>query len=226
MSAGVLQVMDVGRQAYAPVMALQETLAAERGRGAIPDTLILVEHEPVYTHGRRQVDQHVVASAEQLLRLGIDVVHTTRGGDVTYHGPGQLVGYPILDLGARGEGAVWYVGQLERVIIATLATFGIEAGTDPANRGVWVGGNKIAAIGVRISKKITQHGFALNVCPDMSHYAGIVPCGLHDRGVTSLHLLREGAGMEAVKGRLLREFQRLFGYEAVRPAAAPQVVSD
>lgn len=220
MNADVLQVMDLGRQPYGPVLALQEQLAAERARDVVPDTLILVEHEPVYTLGRRALDENVVASAGELARQGIAVVRTGRGGDVTYHGPGQLVGYPILHLGKRGAGAVWYVGCLEQVIIDTLAALGVSAGKDAANRGVWVGRNKIAAIGVRISRQITQHGFALNVCPDMSHYAGIVPCGLHDRGVTSLHLLRDGVGMEDVKQQVCRDFQRVLGYAscgATRP---------
>lgn len=221
MSDDILQVMDVGLRPYGPVMALQDQLVAERFRDAIPDTLILVEHEPVYTLGRRAPEAHIVATAGERNRMGIDVVHTTRGGDVTYHGPGQLVGYPIVHLGHRGAGAVWYVGRIEQVLIDTLATFGVAAGLDAVNRGVWVGREKIAAIGVRISRQITQHGFALNVRPDMSHYAGIVPCGLHERGVTSLHKLGKGVPMADVKKEIIHHFQRVFGYGEWRSVAAP-----
>lgn len=217
-----LHVMDLGRQPYRPVLALQEQLVDQRVRGAIPDTLILVEHDPVYTMGRRAAEHHIVASPEQLQRLGIEVVHTARGGDVTYHGPGQLVGYPILHLGERGGGVVRYVGQLEQAIIATVAAFGITAGTDAVNRGVWVGRKKLAAIGVRVTRQVSQHGFALNVAPDLTHYAGIVACGLHDRGVTAMCELRGDIAMAAVKEAFVAAFLREFGYvELQRVAEMP-----
>jgi len=218
----LLHVMDLGRQRYAPVHALQEQLVAERGAGSIPDTLVLVEHEPVYSMGRRAKDDNILASVEQRARLGIEVVHTGRGGDVTYHGPGQLVGYPILDLADHGGGAVWYVSHLEETLIRTLAAFGVEAGTDPINRGVWVGREKIAAIGVRISRKITMHGFALNVNPNMQHYDGIVPCGIQGRGVTALHRFRPDLSLADVARQVALMFQTVFGYERVEwPAARP-----
>lgn len=208
-----LDILDLGRRAYRPVLEMQERLVEERREGRIPDTLILVEHEPVYTLGRNADEKHIVASPEELSRLGIDVVKTGRGGDVTYHGPGQLVGYPILDLGARGEGAVWYVGALEELLIRVLADFGVQAGRDPVNRGVWVGARKIAAIGVRISRRITMHGFALNVCTDLSQYRGIIPCGLTGRGVTSLNLLAKGVTIPAVKTSVVERFKQIFGEE-------------
>jgi lipoyl(octanoyl) transferase len=204
-------ILDLGRRAYRPVLELQERLVEDRRAGRIPDTLILVEHEPVYTLGRNADERHIVAPAEELQRLGIDVVKTGRGGDVTYHGPGQLVGYPILDLGARGEGAVWYVGALEELLICVLADFGVRAGRDPINRGVWVGAQKIAAIGVRISRRITMHGFALNVCTDLTHYRGIIPCGLADRGVTSLNLFVKGVSIPDVKRSVVEHFRKMFG---------------
>ncbi|MCE9613693.1 MAG: lipoyl(octanoyl) transferase LipB [Lentisphaerae bacterium] len=220
----VLNVMDLGRQPYRPVLELQERLVAERVRGEIPDTLVLVEHEPVYTMGRRATEEHILATPEQLQRLGIDVVQTGRGGDVTYHGPGQLVGYPILHLGERGGGVVRYVSQLEQAILATLAGLGVTAGTDAINRGVWVGRHKIAAIGVRVTRLVSQHGFALNVNTNLAHYAGIVPCGLHDRGVTSLHLLRDAVTLEAVKAGFVKAFQREFGYDEVRQVTSAMPV--
>lgn len=213
--------MDLGRQPYCPVLALQEHLVAERVAGRVPDTLVLVEHDPVYTMGRRQIPGHITAPAEQLARMGIEVVPTSRGGDVTYHGPGQLVGYPILHLGDIGRGAVWYVTQLEDVLIRTLHDFGIEAGRDAANRGVWVGRRKVAAIGVRITRQVTQHGFALNVAPDMTHYAGIVPCGLRDRGVTSMRLLGVDASLGAVADRLIAHLGVVFDYPVVRSVPSP-----
>jgi lipoate-protein ligase B len=211
----VLRVMDLGRRAYKPVFELQERLVAERGRGEIPDTLILVEHEPVYTLGRNAKEGHVVASPEELARLGIEVVHTSRGGDVTYHGPGQLVAYPILDLGVRSRQIAWYVGNLEEVIIRVLADFGLQAGRDRKNRGVWIGDEKIAALGVRIAGHITMHGFALNVRADLGHYRGIVPCGIRDKGVTSLHRFVPDVTMEDVKAKVIGRFIEVFEYESI-----------
>lgn len=208
-----LHILDLGRRAYRPVLALQEALVAARVTGAIPDTLLLVEHDPVYTLGRRAQESHILFSTEQRARLGIEVVQTGRGGDVTYHGPGQLVGYPILSLAARGQGAVWYVCRLEQVLIRALAGFGVAAGCDAINRGVWVGAEKIAAIGVRVTRHITMHGFALNVNPAMEHYAGIVPCGIRERGVTALHRQRPDVGMDDVKRAVRDAFVAVFAYQ-------------
>jgi lipoyl(octanoyl) transferase len=207
-----LDVLDLGLRAYGPVLELQERLVAERKAGHRRDTLILVEHEPVYTLGRGAKDSHVVASRQDLAARGIEVVRTGRGGDVTYHGPGQLVGYPIIDLGARSKGAAWYVAGLEEALIRTLAAFDIVGRTDPRNRGVWVGDAKIAAIGVRITGRVTMHGFSLNVATNMAHYAGIIPCGIADRGVTSMHLLIPAPDMERVKLQVTGRFQDVFGY--------------
>jgi lipoyl(octanoyl) transferase len=209
---GKFQIRDIGRQPYGPVFKLQERLVADRLAGHIPDTLILVEHDPVYTLGRNADAHNVVAPPAALREAGIEVVRTTRGGDVTYHGPGQIVGYPILDLRARGEGVVWYVGRLEEVLIRLLAEYGIEGQRDRANRGVWVRQEKVAALGVRVTRGITMHGFALNVTTDLRQYGGIIPCGIRDRGVTSLDRLVPGVTVESVKPRLVEQFKIVFGY--------------
>lgn len=216
-----LDVLNLGRRAYGPVHALQEALVARRKAGTIADTLVFVEHEPVYTLGRSAKDAHVLLREDELAARGIDLVRIGRGGDVTYHGPGQLVGYPIIKLAALGVGAVGYVTGLEQCLIRVLADFGIAAGTDPINRGVWVGANKIAAIGVRITGGVTMHGFALNVRTDMAPYAGIVPCGIASRGVTSMHLLQPGAAvtLDAVVARFLIAFSERFGYDSIHPDA-------
>lgn len=208
----VLRVLDLGLRAYGPVLELQERLVKERKARKIPDTLILVEHEPVYTLGRNAKESNVLATREELEHLGINVIRTGRGGDVTYHGPGQLVGYPIIDMGARGEGALDFVQNLEKAIVLALADFGVSGATDRKNRGVWVGDNKIAAIGVRITRQITMHGFAINVSTNLDHYKGIIPCGISDKGVTSLHLLTPDISMEQVKNKVVEKFREVFGY--------------
>lgn len=210
-----LRVINVGRCAYAPVLELQESLVAQRKEGVIGDTLVLVEHEPVYTLGRQADENNVIASAEELRAYDITVVRTGRGGDVTYHGPGQMVGYPIISLSDLGKGPAWYVERLEETIIRTLGHFGIQAGRDEINRGVWVGKEKIAAIGVRITRHITMHGFALNVHTDLAHYAGIVPCGIHDRGVTSMHCLDEHVNFKEVQDRLISVMAEVFGFTEI-----------
>lgn len=207
-----LDVVDLGRLDYDSALRVQEDFVARRKAGACHDTILLVEHEAVYTLGRNARDSNILLDAAQLQLRDVKVVRTGRGGDVTYHGPGQLVGYPIVSLTARSRGVVWYVGKLEESIIATVGRFGIEATTDPINRGAWVGERKIAAIGVRVTRGITMHGFALNVTTDLANYEGIVPCGIQGRGVTSMHLLAKGVTMDAVKTVLLGEFRKAMGY--------------
>jgi lipoyl(octanoyl) transferase len=208
-----LNVIDLGRMAYDRALKRQEELVAKRKNGEAPDTLLLVEHEPVYTLGRSAKETNVLLSGDELKRKGIEVVKTGRGGDVTFHGPGQLVGYPILDLSRWGKGAVWYVGSLEEVIIRTLADYGIKGGRDEKHRGVWIGDKKIAAIGVRITRHVTMHGFSLNVCVNLDYYKGIVPCGIADKGVTSLDRLVPGIRMEDVKKKIVERFKEVFGYD-------------
>ncbi len=208
-----LQVIDLGRAAFDRAFTLQEETVAARKANRVPDTLILVEHDPVYTLGRNADPANVLASPEALAARGIQVVPTTRGGQVTYHGPGQLVGYPVIDLAVRGKGVLWYVENLERVLIEVLRQFGVESCTDPKNRGVWIGNDKIAALGVRVTRHVTMHGFALNVAVNLEDYAGIVPCGIQNRGVTSLDRLKPDVTLEQVKPVVVDVFQDVFGYE-------------
>ena len=209
-----LNVIDLGRRPYAPVFEMQEEMVRRRLADEIPDTLLLVEHDPVYTLGRGADSNNITASADQLRAIGIDVAQTSRGGDVTYHGPGQIVGYPIIDLG-KNRKVLWYVSNLEKLLIDTLSDYDINASTDPENRGVWVGRDKIAAIGIRITRRITMHGFALNVRTDLDHYAGIVACGIQDRGVTSMHNMIPGISMDEVKRNIINHFQKIFQYQEV-----------
>ena len=191
----------LGRIAYAPAFELQRALADRRANGEIDDTVLLLEHDAVYTLGRRATDGEVLLDARALEARGIAVERTDRGGRVTYHGPGQLVGYPIVDLGLNGD-LVAYVRTLERALIATVAEYGIEAGTIEGLTGVWVGDSKIGAIGVHVSRGITTHGFALNATADLDAFNGIIPCGIVDRGVTSIEALTGlRPGVEEVAAR-------------------------
>lgn len=212
--AKTLDILDLGRRAYQPVFDLQEKMAEQRRADEIPDTLILVEHDAVYTLGCNADEDNIVASESELEERGIDVVKSSRGGDVTYHGPGQLVGYPILNLGEGRANVLWYVKSLEEVLLRTLSSYGIEGHTDRKNRGVWVGSEKVAAIGVRIARAITMHGFALNVCVDLGDYSGIIPCGISDKGVTSLDKLVENVTFDDVKRRVVESFKDVFSYES------------
>lgn len=209
-----LSVRDLGQgAAYGEVLALQERLHAQRAAGEIPDTLLLLEHRPVYTLGRSASEDNVLYSEEALRRAGIERVVTTRGGDVTYHGPGQLVGYPIIHLADAGMRVLEYVTALEEALIRAVAGFGIQAGRDARNRGVWVGDNKLAALGIRVARQVTMHGFALNVCTHLEDYRGIVACGLRDAGVTSMaRLLGRDPGMDNVKRQVAEAFRSVFGY--------------
>lgn len=188
----VMQATWLGRLGYGEASALQHGIAERRATDAIPDTVLLLEHDPVYTLGRRATDAEVLLDPEALAERGIAVEHTDRGGRVTYHGPGQLVGYPIIDLGASAD-LVGYVRALERALIATAADHGVAATTLEGLTGVWVGDEKLAAIGVHVSRGITTHGFALNITTDLDAFNGIVPCGIVDKGITSLAALTGSA---------------------------------
>jgi lipoate-protein ligase B len=215
-----LWVVDLDRVGYDAAHALQLEAVAARGAGLIPDLLLSVEHPPVYTLGRAGKEEHLLVPPEELAARGATVRRVERGGDVTYHGPGQLVGYPILDLEAHGRDLHRYLRGLEHALIAALAEFGVEAERIPRLTGVWVGDRKIAAIGVAVKRWITYHGFALNVTADMEHFRAIVPCGLPDRGVVSMHELVPNPCMEAVRDAVTRQFAAGFGLEARWMAAA------
>lgn len=189
MKRGCLRVISLTSDflRYAPSVQLQERLVAERKAGTAPDTVLLVQHHPVFTVGKRGTDQDFLTSKEELARLGIDVVAVPRGGETTYHGPGQLVGYPILDLRQLGLGARAFVEGLEDAMVQTVGCFGIQArGRVPGKTGVWVGERKIGAVGVRITHGISSHGIALNVTTDLRAYQHIVPCGTPDKEMTSV----------------------------------------
>lgn len=210
----VLSIQDLGNdQPYSDVLTLQEQTHAARCAGNVPDTLFLLEHRRVYTLGRSAETTHILYTQETLDQEGIDRVTTSRGGDVTYHGPGQLVGYPIIHLGEANLRVLDYVTSLEEALIQALATFGIKGHRDPRNRGVWVGNNKLAAIGIRVAHSVTMHGFALNVNTQLSDYGGIVACGLQDAGITSMsQLLGKSLDMHEIKQAVRAAFTHVFHY--------------
>jgi len=208
----VCEIIDLGLCSYAKAYEFQKQLVYSKIGGTTADTLILVEHFPVLTLGRRGRREHICAAPEHLRSLGIEIVDVDRGGDVTYHGPGQLVGYPVLDLRVHRQDVHWILRSLESALIASLEQFGIAAGVEPRFTGVWAGGAKIAAIGIGISHWITFHGFALNVAPDMGHFKLIVPCGIQDKPVTSmLEVLGKAPPMVEVKEAVIRNFCLTFG---------------
>ena len=191
---------------------MQKALVEERRGGRVPDLLLLLQHPPVITLGvRRDSRSHVVASDALLAERGIEIHDTGRGGDVTYHGPGQIVGYPILDLNPDRRDVHRYVRDLEEVLIRTAGDYGIDAERIEGLTGVWVGREKLAAIGVRIARWITSHGFALNVTTDLDYFKLIVPCGIADRGVTSLaRLLGRTIDRAEVEDRIASHFSKVF----------------
>jgi lipoyl(octanoyl) transferase len=203
---------QLGRVDYATALELQQQLAADRKQGLVPDHLLLLEHPHVITMGRNGQLKNLLAGDDVLARAGIGFYPVDRGGDVTYHGPGQLVGYPIFDLRDWQRDVGAYVRAVEETIIATLAEYGIAAGRIPKLTGVWVGERKIAAIGVHLSRWVTSHGFALNVSTDLSYFQYIVPCGL-TRPVTSMAALGVRASLDEVGAKLAVHFARIFDCE-------------
>ncbi len=206
-------VRRLGRVSYEDGLELQKKLVERRRAGEIGDQLLLLEHPPVITLGvkSRNDRSHVVASKTALEAEGVDIFDTGRGGDVTYHGPGQLVGYPILDLRPDRCDVHRYVRDIEEVMIRTASAFGVTAGRLPGLTGAWVGNDKLAAIGVRIARWITSHGFAFNVNTTLDHFDFIVPCGITDRGVTSLQkLLGRNIPMSEVEDATESAFRQVF----------------
>lgn len=210
-SEAVAWAISLGRYDYGQAWDLQSALARARHAEQIPDLFLLVEHGHVYTLGRAGHDEHVLWGESLLRRRGVEIYHVDRGGDVTYHGPGQAVGYPIVSLRPRGLDAHKYLRDLEEVLIRTLADFGIEGVRAPGMTGVWVDNAKIAAIGVKFTRAVTSHGFALNVNTDLSYFDGIIPCGLSNRNVTSMEkLLGRTVVMEEVHQSLITHFGIVF----------------
>jgi lipoyl(octanoyl) transferase len=207
-----LLVSNIGRTRYTDAWTLQQEIWTLRYADAIQDTLLLTEHEHVYTLGKSTDDNHLLASEEELKISGTDVFHIDRGGDITYHGPGQIVGYPIIDLNNYFLDIHRYLRSLEEVIIQTLAAFGILAGREKGMTGVWVDNEKIAAIGVKVSRWVTMHGFALNVNTDLSKFDRIIPCGIFHKGVTSMQRkLGQEVLIESVQNAIVKSFADVFG---------------
>ena len=225
--------IDLGLIGYADAYALQRRVVAARKTDAIGDVLLLCEHTPVITQGRNGKREHLLVSESVLRQRNVEFFETSRGGDVTYHGPGQLVGYPILQLGTIRKDVVWYVRMLEEVMIRTSAEFGVTAVRETGKTGIWVGdeekdftqssqrtqssrrmSEKLGAIGVHISRWVTSHGFAYNVATDLRNFDLIVPCGIAGRKATSLEkLLGRGVNLSEVAPKIVRHFGEVFGLE-------------
>jgi lipoyl(octanoyl) transferase len=219
-----LLVQDLGRRPYGEVLELQRSLCRQRVLGeSSEDLLLLVEHEPVVTLGRGTRPTSVPLPSSDLASRGVEVFEVERGGDVTFHGPGQLVGYPIIDLRQHQEDLHWYLRRLETAIIEALDTLGLQAGTNPGLTGVWVKGRKIASIGIHVKQWVTFHGFALNVTTDLDYFDLIVPCGIKDVIMTSVaqEVGRTDAALWAeTSNAIVREMARALDLEPVEKSAA------
>jgi len=216
-----IRVYWLGLRSYGSVHELQQQALVARQQGLMGDIVLLLEHRPVITLGRSAKNEHVLVSQEALASRGIDLVTTARGGDVTYHGPGQLVGYPIIDLTAYRGALSRYLRDLEQVLIDALAEFGIGAERVEGLTGVFVGGAKIAAIGVQVKRWVSLHGFALNVSTDLSAFSHIVPCGIRDRRVTSLaEHLSAPPSLSEVGRTVASAFATVFGCDIESPGAS------
>jgi len=210
---------------YPVALALQHTLAQERAAGAIPDTLMLVQHPPVITVGRSGSTLNIRVAAQELHRRGVSVVDVERGGDVVLHCPGQLVGYPLLDLRARGGDLHRYIHDLEEVLLRVLSGYGISAERIPGKTGAWVGGRKIGFVGIAVKRWITLHGFCLNITPDLLLFDLIHPCGMAGVQVTSVAALTAHAvEMVEAAGRTAAAFADVFGKVAVRNLVVPDAM--
>ena len=206
--AVIYNILDLGKSHYNDAWKLQKRLQSQRISGQIDDQLLLVEHFPVYTLGKNTPREHLLTKESD----NISIIQTDRGGDITFHGPGQLVGYPILDLNQYKRSITWYMRELEQLIIDVLKEYDINAERKKGLTGVWVKGKKIAALGVRISKWVTMHGFSLNINPDLKYYQGIIPCGIKDYGVTSMADLlgNDVPDMSEIKDTLVQHFIAKF----------------
>ena len=206
-ATNIIDILDLGVSPFKEVWDLQKELVKKRQNGQIKDTLILAEHEPVYTLGKNANENHILQNSPR----DVKTYQIERGGDVTFHGPGQLVGYPIMDLHNYNKSISCYMRSLEQLIIDTLAEFRVTAERKDGLTGVWVGDEKIAALGVRVTRWITMHGFALNVSPDLTYYSGIIPCGIFEYGVTSMaKQLTIEVEVDSVKQVLIQKFKNQF----------------
>ena len=206
-ATNIIDILDLGLSPFKEVWDLQKELVKKRQNGQIKDTLILAEHEPVYTLGKNANENHILQNSPR----DVKTYQIERGGDVTFHGPGQLVGYPIMDLHNYNKSISCYMRSLEQLIIDTLAEFRVTAERKDGLTGVWVGDEKIAALGVRVTRWITMHGFALNVSPDLTYYSGIIPCGIFECGVTSMaKQLTDKVAVDSVKQVLIEKFMNQF----------------
>ena len=205
-----IDIHDLGKLLYKKTWNYQKELLKKRSNNEINDTLILVEHEPVFTLGKNADENHILQNCPD----NIKTYHIERGGDVTYHGPGQLVGYPILDLRNYKKSISWYMRSLEQVIIDTLFDYNITANRKKGLTGVWCNNEKIAALGVRVSRWITMHGFSLNIDPNLNHYKSIIPCGIFEHGVTSMSgVLNKTVDYEHVKKTIIKKFLYQFSID-------------
>jgi len=206
------RVFNLDTVGFAEASHLQSELIELRLAGRIPDVILFLQHPPVLTIGAFGGEQNVIISQDALKREGISIAHTDRGGDITYHGPGQLVGYPILDLKIRGRDVHQYVHDLEEVVIRTLGDYSINAHRDPDYPGIWVGQEKICALGIRVVHWVTKHGFALNISNDLTPFSYINPCGITDRGTTSMQkVLGQKPKIGEVTNSIMRHFSAVFG---------------
>lgn len=203
--------LQLATEEYGTALALQKQLNQARREGIMPDVFIFLEHHPCYTVGRKGGFEHILVSDRFLAQEGIRVYETDRGGDITYHGPGQLVCYPILDLNDHGRDVHRYARNVEEAVIATLAAFGIQGHRKEEYPGVWVDNSKIAAEGIAVQRWVTMHGVSLNVCPDLNHFSFIVPCGISQMGVTSMEaILGQKVELAEVRTEMQRHLSRLF----------------
>jgi lipoate-protein ligase B len=221
--------VDLGLIPYGPACELQRRLVGARKARAIPDLLVLCEHPHIITLGRNAKPEHILASDRQLSEMNVELHSTDRGGDITYHGPGQIVGYPVLDLAEHNRDVRWYVERLEEVMIRTTADFGIAAKRVEGQHGVWIetpaGEEKLGALGVHLSRWVTSHGFAYNVSTDLRYFDMIVPCGISDKRATSLErVLGCDVSMEEARGRIAMHFSEIF--ECALVTISPQGLTE
>ena len=200
-------ILDLGLSDYNETWKLQKQLQSKRILGEIKDHFLLVEHPPVFTLGKNASKEHIISNLDD-----VSIIQTDRGGNITFHGPGQLVGYPILDLNHYKRSITWYMRELEQLIIDVLFEYDIDANRKKGLTGIWVKNKKIAALGVRISKWVTMHGFSLNINPDLNYYEYIIPCGIKEYGVTSMAKIMdsEAPSMDEIKTKMKKRFTKNF----------------